>query len=122
MTYLEAMRDYYSGQRYVGLAITVFLIAGLFMLPANVIYFFYVAPQSARIESALARSPSEFDASESAHLNRMMNGFHRSYRFVDFMVVGYGLSFSIVPISGGTSPKRQQTAVTVSTDKSASRQ
>jgi len=36
------------------------------------------------------------------------------------MLVGYGLSFSIVPISGGTSPKRQQTAATVSTDKSAS--
>ena len=42
-------------------------------------------------------------------------------RFVDSMLVGYGLSFSIVPISGGTSPKRQQTAVTVSSDKSASR-
>ncbi len=79
MTFSEAMREYYSGQRFVALAgalvaisylivarvayirgvqptrsfaITIFLVAGCFMLPANVVYFFYVGPQLARIDSS----------------------------------------------------------------------
>ncbi len=108
MTFSEAMHEYYSGQRFVGLAgalvaifylivarvtyirapqsarsfaITIFLIASCFMLPANVVYFFYVGPQSARIGSILARSHAEFDTIETAHLKKMMDGFHFSYRF-----------------------------------------
>jgi hypothetical protein len=60
-------------------AVTVFVFAGLLMLPVNVVYFFYVGPQSAKIEATLARNPSQFDASESAHLDRMMDGFRLSY-------------------------------------------
>ncbi len=61
-------------------AITVFVLAGAFMLPANVGYFFYVGPQSARIEATLAKNPAEFLASEEVHLDKMMRGFQRSYR------------------------------------------
>lgn len=50
------------------------------MLPANVGYFFYVGPQSARIEATLAKNPAEFLASEEVHLDKMMRGFQRSYR------------------------------------------
>ncbi len=106
MTCPEAMHDYYSGQQYFALAGA--LVAILYMLiarvaylrrtypalvcnhrlshgrslygAANLGYFFYHEPQAARIGSALTRSQSEFNASEGAHLNSMMNGFHRSYR------------------------------------------
>lgn len=108
MTFSEAMREYYSGQRFVALAgalvaifyliaarvayirgaqstrsfaIAIFLIAGGFMLPANVVYFFSIGPQSARIDSILTRSQAEFDTLETAHLSKMMDGFHFSYRF-----------------------------------------
>jgi hypothetical protein len=107
MTYPGAMRDYYSGQRYVALvgalvailylvlamltyarkahparafAITAFLIAGLLMLPVNVAYFAYIGPTSARASSTLAQSQSGFEDAEATHVNNMMNGFHRSYR------------------------------------------
>jgi hypothetical protein len=107
MNYFDAMHDYYAGQKIVGLVgvlaalalvllawvafrrptqserafgIAAVLIAGGFMLPANVVYFFYVGPQSARIESMLRRSPAEFHASEEAHLDKMMRGFQHSYR------------------------------------------
>jgi len=101
------MHAYYSGQRAVAIvgalaaiaflfiawaafvrathparsfAITVFLLAGLFMLSANVVYFFYVGPQSARIEATLNRNQDEFFLSEQVHLSKMMRGFQHSYR------------------------------------------
>lgn len=103
----ETMHAYYSGQRIVALAgalasiaylliawaafvratyparsfaITVFLLAGFFMLPANIAYFFYVGPQSTRIEATLTRNQDEFFLSEQAHLDKMMRGFQHSYR------------------------------------------
>jgi hypothetical protein len=107
MSSFDAIHDYYAGQRIVAIAgalvalvyvllaseaitrpahfarafgITALVIAGGFMLPVNVAYFFYVGPQSARIESMLSRNPVELHASEETHLDTMMRGFHRSYR------------------------------------------
>ena len=126
MTYPEAMRDYYSGQHYVAIAgalaaafylliarfayarktnphrsfaITVFLVAGLLMLPANVAYFFSIGPQTARIESTLTRSQSEFSASENAHLNRMMAGFRRDYT-TDGSIALLGLLIATAGLAG----------------------
>ncbi len=106
MTYLQAMRDYYFGQRHVAIAgalaaavylllawsaynptayparsfaITVFLVAGLFMLPANLGYFFYLGPQTARVGATLAQGPLAFDTAERAHVDKMLKGFRRSY-------------------------------------------
>jgi hypothetical protein len=125
MSFLYAMHDYYAGQKVVAIfgalvalayivlgkaaftrprhparafGITTLVIAGGLMLPANVAYFFYVGPQWVRIDSILARSQSDFYASENAHLNKMMNGFHRSYRLdsavalLGFLIVAWGLA------------------------------
>lgn len=129
MTYLQAMHDYYSAQRYVGLAgallavlyfliavaayrrktlparsfaITVLLIAGLLMLPATVVCFFFLGPHSAHIATTLAQSPSEFNAPETAHLNNMMNGFHRSYR-LDGAVAMPGLLIAVAGFAAKSS-------------------
>lgn len=120
MISLDALRNYYLGQRIVAIAgaavalsylllawsvfgraasparafaITVFLAAGLLMLPANVVYLFYVGPQSARIEATLKRDPVVFHASEEAHLDKMMRGFRQSYR-LDSTVALAGLLLS----------------------------
>ena len=118
MASLDIMRDYYGGQKIVAivgaavatvlvlLALTTFqqvvhpaahafgvttlIIAGGFMLPANVAYYFYVGPQSARIESMLKRSAAEFKASEEAHLDKMFRGFTRSYT-IDGVGIAIGL-------------------------------
>ncbi len=122
MNSLDAMHDYYSGQRTVTIAgaaialayllpawpvfrraatagcpfpVTVFLVAGLFMLPANIAYFFYVGPQSARIEATLKRDLAVFHTSEKAHLDKMMCGFQHSYR-LDSTVVLAGFLLSVV--------------------------
>lgn len=106
MSYFNAVHDYYAGQQIVSIAgalvalvlvllawsgvrrsahpahafgMTVLVIAGGFMLPANVAYFIYVGPQSARVESMLSRSTAEFHASEEAHLNTLMRGLEHSY-------------------------------------------
>jgi multisubunit Na+/H+ antiporter MnhB subunit len=71
-------------------AVTVFVFAGLLMLPANVIYLFDLGPQSAKIQATLARSPSQFDALENAHLDSMMDGFRLSYT-LDSAIAFFGL-------------------------------
>jgi len=117
MISLDIMHDYYAGQKIVGIVgaavaavlvafafamfrhaahpahafgVTTLIIAGGFMLPANVAYFFYVGPQSARIESTLKRSPTEFKSSEKAHLDKMLRGFRRSYT-IDSVAAAIGL-------------------------------
>jgi hypothetical protein len=114
MISLDAVHDYYGGQRTVAIAgalaglawllvaraaytrkarafaITLFLIAGGFMLPVNAVYFFYIGPQAAGVEAMLARDSAAFHASEEVHLDEMLRGFRRSYS-IDGTLVLVGL-------------------------------
>jgi hypothetical protein len=127
MVFREIIRSYYSGQKTVAIVgalvalvlvllaaaafrqsgqpahafgITTLVIAGGFMLPANVAYFFYVGPQSERIESMLKRSPVEFRTSEATHLTKMLRGFHRSYR-IDGLAATVGVALLLVGLFHG---------------------
>jgi hypothetical protein len=73
------------------------------MLLVNVGYFVYIGPQSARVSSILTRSQSGFEDSESAHLNNMMNGFHRSYRLDSTAAL---LGVLTVAVGAGTKSSR----------------
>lgn len=119
---LNVMHDYYVGQKLVGIVggsvaallvligvlafrqtahpahafgLTTLIIAGGFILPANVAYYFYVGPQTVRIESMLKRSPAEFRASEDKHLDKMFRGFTRSYT-IDSLAIAFGLYLTVM--------------------------